>query len=125
VCRFLAQYQFAGNFSMWSPLELALCLRARLARGQRQSEEAAESVCRVREAGFVARRLEGGLLDTAAADRAARDGDKAIERDYRLRVLQEVCFMIELGGSEAYPVQKLERLHDETVDRLRALLGPG
>jgi hypothetical protein len=124
VCRFLGQVQFDGNFNRWSPLETVLCLQARLARAQGNAEEAAESVRRVREAGFVAARLEGRLLDTEPAERAARDGDKARERDFRLHVLDEVCFMSELGGSEAYPVATLERLHQETVERLRTLLGP-
>jgi hypothetical protein len=124
VSRFLGQYQFAGDFRYWSPLEVALCLRAWLARQRGHAEEAAESVRRVREAGFVARRLEGGLLDVEAADRAAREGNTSSERDWRLRVLEEVCFMSELGGSEAYPLARLEQLHRETTDRLRALLGP-
>jgi hypothetical protein len=123
VCRFLGQYQFAGNHSLWSPVEPVLALQARLARQGGRVDEADECVRRIRTAGFVEARLKGSLLTTENAERAEREGQKALERDYRLAQLGELCLLIELGGSPECPVASLEKAYEENAVRLRLLLG--
>jgi hypothetical protein len=51
VCAFLAQYQFAGNYALWTPVEFALALQARLLRKQRKKATAAGCARRIRDAG--------------------------------------------------------------------------
>src|SRR5690348_7148325 len=46
VCRFLGEYQFAGNFSLWSWVESALVLQSRIARKHDRLEESAECLRR-------------------------------------------------------------------------------
>jgi hypothetical protein len=100
-----------------------LCLQVRLANQLGEANEAEQCVRRVRETGFVARRLEGQLFDPSNADRAVQSGDKAIERGYRLALLHELGIIIELGGSAACPPEALERTCQENLTRLRELLG--
>jgi hypothetical protein len=123
ICRFLAQCQFTGNFSLWSSVELALALQSRLLRKLRQRAEARQCIKRIQEAGFVASRLKGDLLDRDYLKIAIKEGRKILEREIRLRMLQELCFMIELGGSKTFPVASLERDYQETMNRLRNMVG--
>jgi hypothetical protein len=125
VCRFLGTFELAGNFNLWSSIEFALALNARLSRLAGRRDEAAECVRRIRAAGFVASRLQGGLLDDKLERiaRAAGERDRTGERDWSLNALLELCALIELGGSEARPVAELERDFQRIVTRLRELLG--
>jgi hypothetical protein len=127
VCRFLGQYQFAGNFNLWTWVEQALTLQARIARSAGQPDEAAACLARVSAAGYSANRLRGGLLDGAKGYRdlvrqAVASKDRTSERDWRHLALIELCFMIELGGSEQYPAQELEKELQENLTALRTLL---
>jgi hypothetical protein len=124
AAHFLAQYQFAGNFNLWSAVECVLALTARLERQRSRQDEAAECVRRIRQAGFVSGRLDGITLRRHAV--AVKDAIKTRELACRVRMGQELCVMIELGGSKKYPVPDLEKMFRENADRLRALLeSPG
>jgi hypothetical protein len=124
VCRFLGTYEFTGKFNLWSWIEHALALQSRIARQRGRQNESAECVRRIRAAGFVESRLNGSLLD----DRRGRirgalaEKDQAGERDWSLTALLELCVLIELGGSETWPVAALEGELQQMVTRLRALL---
>ena len=127
VCRFLGTAEFTGNFSSWGPVEEALTLQARLARAAGRPEEAAECVKQITAAGYSSNRLEGGLLTGRGGRReriqeAVAQKDKTAEREWRLRALTELCFMIELGGSKQYPVEALEEEFRQNLDALRALI---
>jgi hypothetical protein len=121
ICEFLSHYQFAGNYARWSPVEFALALQARLLRRRRKKARAGECVRRIRDAGFVDERLKGSMLDpNSALKLALKRGDPVAERNARLRRLQELCFIIELGGSRALPVSAAEADYRENLARLRA-----
>ncbi len=66
VCRALGRIQFDGKYTLWSAVETALTLQARLLRQRGETAEADACVRRVREAGFVDTRLKGILLDRNA-----------------------------------------------------------
>ena len=124
VCRFLGKYQFTGNFNFWGWVEHTLALQARIGRQRGEHDEAAESMRRVRAAGVVESRLKGSLLvdKLDRVKRAAAAEDKTGERDWSLTALLELCVLIELGGSDTWPVATLEREFQQRVARLRTLL---
>ena len=124
VCEFLARYQYAGNYSLWTPVESALALQARLLRKQRKKAAAAACARRIRDAGFVEDRLKGSMLDpNSALKLALKQGDAMAEREARLGRLEELCFIIELGGSKALPVAEAEADYSQNLARLRELAG--
>jgi hypothetical protein len=129
VCRFLEQYQFAGNFNVWSGVEAVLTLRARLARQAGRDDEAAGCVARVVAAGYAAARLDGNLLNDRGIRGDIRNAvaskDKTGEREHRRRALVELNFVIALGGSAALRVPDLEREYAENLAALRTLLNVG
>jgi hypothetical protein len=124
ACRFVGQTEFAGNFNLWTWVELALALQSRIARRRGSAEESAECLRRIRAAGFRESRLNGSLLEDKLQNvqRAAAAQDKTGERDWGQNALLELCVLIELGGSETWPVEKLEAEFAQTVSRLREIL---
>jgi hypothetical protein len=127
VCRFIGRYQFQGNFNLWSWVETALALESRLASQGGEEQESAECVRRMRAAGVVQRRLDGGLLDGPGGHLdcirgATAAGDKSSVLGWSLRALMELCFLIELGGSTDWPVDRLEKEFQEVWSSLRVLL---
>ena len=126
VCRALGQIRFDGKFSLWSGVETALTLQARLLRRRGGTAEADESVRRVREAGYSENRLDGILLDrNDTVSEAVKDGNKKSELAGRLTMAKEIAFIIELGGSEKCPVDRMEREWGGNMARLRELTGAG
>jgi hypothetical protein len=123
VCRFLGQYQFAGNFSLWSPIERLLALQARLLQQRGEKDAATACVQRIRDAGFVASRLDGTLLHDEDVARAIQNADKTSERNWRLVNLGEQCFLLALGGAQRLPAGNGERQLQDNLTGLRALLG--
>jgi hypothetical protein len=126
ICAFLGQYHFAGNYRLWTQIEFALALQARLLRQQRQKPKAAACIRRIQDAGFVESRLNGEALDPNSALKIAlREGDLVRERSARLSRLKELCFIRELGGSATLPVSEVERDYQQNLARLRILAGEG
>jgi hypothetical protein len=128
AARFLGQYQFAGNFALWTAVEYALALAARVQQQRGRADEAAVCVRRIRQAGFVSERLNGLSLrhDAQAVKLYVKAADMKGESAGRVRLAQELCLMIEFGGSKKYPVTELEKMFRENADRLRAMVdSPG
>lgn len=126
VCRALGQIQFDGKFSLWSGVETALTLQARILRRRGDTEEADECVRRVRDAGYSDNRLDGSLLDrNGTVSEAVKDGNKKFELAGRVTMAKEIAFIIELGGSEKCSVDRMEREWDSNMARLRELTGAG
>ena len=124
VCRGLGRIPFDGTFSLWSAVETALTLQARVLRRRGDEAGAAECLRRVREAGFVPKRLEGGLLDpNDTVKESVKDGRKKSEQAGRLILAKELAFIIELGGSEKWPVDHTEQEWQENIARPRELTG--
>ena len=123
VCKFLSQFQFTDDFQLWGWVERTLALQSRILRLFGRTQEAAECVSRIWEAGFVETRLSGSLLGTRNLDIAISDGRKTSERDHRAVRLTELCAVIELGGSEELPVDTLEVWFQENLTRLQELIG--
>jgi hypothetical protein len=64
------------------------------------------------------------MLDpNSALKLALRRGDPAAEREARLGRLEELCLIIELGGSDALPVSEAEADYQQNLARLRVLVG--
>jgi len=124
VCRALGQIQFDGKFSLWSGVETALTLQARLLRQRGATTEADACIQRVKAAGYVDDRLNGILLDrNSTVEEAVKDGNKKSELAGRLTMAKEIAFIIELGGSEECPVARMEQKWHENLARLRELTG--
>lgn len=124
VCRALGQIQFDGKYNLWSAVEKALVLQSRLLRQRGETAEADVCLRRVREAGFVDDRLKGILLDrNDTVKESVKDGDRRAEQAGRLILAGELAFIIELGGSDEYPVSRMEQDWQENLDRLRVLTG--
>ena len=124
ICGALAEYQFTGSFHLWSAVEVALALQARLLRGQKAKAEAKKCVARIRAAGFVDERLEGLLLDrNGTLENAIQDNDRRMEQLARVTRALELAFIRELGGSEALPLARVDELWNENLSRLRELVG--
>jgi hypothetical protein len=120
ICEFLTRYEFAGNYAIWTQVEFALALQARLLRKRRKKAAAAGCARRMRDAGFVEARLKGAMLDpNSALKLALKRGDPVAERNARLGRLEELCFIIELGGSDALPVSEAEADYQQNLARLR------
>jgi len=125
VCEFLAQFEFSGDYNLWTWIEASLALEARLLRALRRKQEAAECIARVRTAGLVEERLDGVLLTRYQRNVSDTfsDGNRTRERDWRAIMLTELCVIVELGGSQQSPVQPLEVMFQENVSRLQELVG--
>lgn len=118
LCRGLGRIEFDGKFSLWSAVEQALTLQARILRRRGEAAEAGECLRRVREAGFVGDRLEGSMLDrNGAVAEAVRTGDESWELRARVGMAEE------LGGSDRCPPDRMEEQWQENFDRLRVLAG--
>ena len=124
VCEFLGQYPFDGNFNLWTWIELSLSLQSRIYIESSLKDKSDACVRRLAEAGYVKARLQGELLEDNVKDieQAVADGSKTDERDYRVLVLQELCFMKALGGSGKYPAGKLEEMIQDNLKHLRRIL---
>lgn len=122
VCVTAARVEFNGNFNIWSPVETTLALYARVMGERNDKDKAKAAMDRVRAAGFVEARLAGELLSDREIQDAMNEGDKTGERDWRLGRMSELCFMKELGGSSAFPVDKIDKLFMENLAALRTLL---
>ncbi|HLL60837.1 MAG TPA: DUF6707 family protein [Candidatus Nitrosocosmicus sp.] len=127
VCRFVAQYQFDGDHNFWAWVESALALQARLFHSQRKEQEATQCIERIRAAGFVEDRLKGIMIYgkkgyKEGIENAIADGDKILEREWRLAMIQELTVLIELGGSRKWPVSKLEKEFNDNLLRLQKLI---
>ena len=126
VCRFLGQAEFTGNFNLWSPVEGALTLLSRLLRREGREDEAQECLERIKAAGYQSSRLEGFLLERqngyrSGIEEAVKTGDKTAERAYRIFALKELCFVMELGGSDKLSVAAAEQEFQANLAALRAL----
>lgn len=124
ICRALGEYQFTGSFNLWSAVEQALTLQARLLRQRGQSAEAEACCQRVREAGLAPERLNGILLGrNDSLKEALRTGDKKWEQGARIKEVKELVLIREMGGSEKCPVDHLEQSLEENLARLKELTG--
>lgn len=124
ICRALGEYQFTGSFNLWSAVEQALTLQARLLRQRGQGEEAEACCQRVREAGLATERLNGILLGrNDSLKEALRTGDKKWEQGARIKEVKELVLIRELGGSPTCTVAKLEQSLAENLARLQELTG--
>jgi hypothetical protein len=124
LCRELSRIPFDGKFRLWTAVEQALVLQARILRQRGEATGAAECLRRVRDAGFVDDRLAGSMLDrNGAVAEAVRTGDDEWELRGRVGMAKELAFVIELGGSDACPVDRMEGQWRENLDRLRVLAG--
>jgi hypothetical protein len=123
VCQFLGQMEFQG-YRLWTAVEFALALEARLQRLRGEKNLAAACVDRIRKAGFVKERLEGSMLDpNHALEIALDEKDEKRELPARLQHAAEIAFIIELGGSKKCPVKKLEGEWSKNLARLKVLAG--
>lgn len=122
VCEFLSPFEFSGDYNLWTWIERSLALHSRLLCASGKQQEAAVCVARIRNPGFVESRLEGSLLDRRNLDAVIFDGAKTLERGYRMVLLGELCLLVELGGSESLPVQKLKGMFQENLSRLQELV---
>lgn len=123
VCKHLGQFEFQGNYRLWTAVEMALALQARLHRDRGEEKLAKACIDRIRKAGFVDERLEGSMLDpNSALEIALQEEDEKRELLARLSRASEIAFIIELGGSKVCPVKK-EQQWSENLNRLKVLAG--
>jgi hypothetical protein len=96
----LARIEFRGNYNLWSPLELALALRA-----HRSEDRAARDAMRRRlyDAGVNEERRKGSLLSARDEDveRARRLGYRDSIVQSHVTLLQELVFLHVLSGKDS------------------------
>ena len=124
VAQFLEQFEFTGDYTIWSYVEGALALLARYERVNGKKGRHKALVKRIRDTGFVDARLEEGNLLAMYEDRVSQVlGDKTSERNERVILIGELCTLRELGGSRRLPTDELEQRYTESYERLRELIG--
>jgi hypothetical protein len=122
VCKYLSQIEFNGNFNIWGWVELTFVLMSRILKKNNLNDEAKLYIHRIKSAGFIDDRLNGLLLCDEDIQECISDGDKIRERDFRMCQMNELCFIIELGGSRKYPIKKTEQLFLSNLEELQKLL---
>ena len=127
VCALLASIPFANNYNLWTWVELALALDAKLS----SESEAKQRVDAIRaplalgdemhrkiKMRALTRRLNGDLLQFQAIAQAQEDNDKKTELDYRFAHLKELIYIEALGGSGEQPVADLQRSIQDNIEIL-------
>ena len=128
VCEFLGEAEFTGRFDLWGAVEESLALQSRILRHRRKKGQAAKCLERIREVGFAPMRLKGGLLIGEDGTAGFLDqvqcsleaGSQTGAREWRLMAIKELCWMIELGGSKKWSVQKAEEELQSQLAELRS-----
>jgi hypothetical protein len=128
VCRFLGQYQFTGNYNLWSHVEKALTLQSRLAKEMNLAAESKTALERVVTAGVHPSRITGSMLAGSNGYRerikdAIKESSKTSERAWRLIAIRELCVITELGGSDEFPAADAEQELQDELAILRKLQG--
>lgn len=124
VTQFFEQFEFTGDYTIWSYVEDALALLARYERLGGKKARHKTLVKRIRDTGFVdARLVEGNLLEIYEDGVLRVRGDKTSERNNRVILISELCTLRELGGSPRLPIDELEQRYMESYERLRELIG--
>jgi hypothetical protein len=134
VCQQFDAIAFANNYHLWSWVELALALEARILREQDQPQRAAQVVDKIRgtyatgdpalqriKAQALARRLNGDLLPFDQITQSEADGDARAANEYRFAAWKELVFVGELGGSTRWPGPAIEQVLAEHRPKLRLL----
>lgn len=130
VCEFLGESEFSGRHDLWGWIEESLALQSRIQRYRRKKSQAEKCLNRIREVGFNSMRLKGGLLvgeDGTAGfldqiQNCLDDGNETGAREWRWMAIKELCWMIELGGSKKWSVQKAEKELQSQFAELRSCL---
>ncbi len=128
VCEFLGECDFTGRYDLWGWIEESLALQSRILRHWKKKTQAEKCLDRIREVGFESMRLKGGLLvgeDGTAGfldqiQYCLDESDATGVRAWRLGAIKELCWMIELGGSKKWSVQKAEKELQSQFAELRS-----
>lgn len=121
VCKFLSQVEFTGNYSIWSVIERSLALESRLLRTKGQQQQSATCIKTINKVGFVQERIFGGLYERQSENvqYAIERKDLPGEKGWRIILLSELCFAIELRLSANSPIDELESKYQENLQTLR------
>lgn len=125
----LGDIPFTGNFDLWSPIEMALVLYSRISREKsniQDAENATEKIKTVIQAGnedqvrirqkAFRRRMNGALLYYDEIKKAeTAQNIKGLVRWYFAQ-FRQLCFMNELGGSETFTIERIEKELIEAQD---------
>lgn len=126
VCRFLAQAQFDGDLRHWWYIQSALILQSRILKAKGLTQEADNCLDRVRSIGDDAYRLDGLALHRYErnVDHALEDAtkfSKPNEIAWRMFVVIELSFLLEMNSSPALLVTELEEKLSANLERLKLL----
>lgn len=132
VCQLLSTVEFADNYNIWTWIETALALEARLLKENKENNLAEKCIERIKEPvnlgdepvrlaknKALARRINGELLQFNKIEQAEEENDKQLEIDYRLVQLKELILVNELGGSQVMPLTILEENIELNIKKLR------
>lgn len=128
IGRTLLDFPFTGDFTLYNPVEWMLAVTALVAERQGDSELAA--ACRAHVVAVYGERegwtgnrllsmnnrLGGYMVEWAERNRSADDAE------YTRMQLDELAFLRLWGGSENWPVDRIDRTLEEKTAYLRQLL---
>lgn len=124
VCEFLSEFQFTGDFNLWTWIEHSLALQSRLYRKSGKMNESSNCINKILSAGFIENRLDGLFV----YDREKRLQESIVEKDnWAVReltflLLIELCLLVELGGSPKLSVNILEDKLSKNLKSLREIV---
>lgn len=134
VCKELDQIKFDNNYNVWTWVELALALEARMLTEERQDKQAEECVKKIRapfEVGdetlksikskALNRRLNGDLLPFDKITESQQDNDISLEMDYRFAALKELIYLSELGGSEEFTIKNINQQIQDNLSKIKIM----
>lgn len=127
VCESLGSIPFDDNYNLWTWVELALALDAKLASKSEAKQRVdairaplalGDEMHRTIKARALSRRLDGDLLQFEAIAEAQQDNDKKSELDYRFAHLKELVYIEVLGGSDEQSVDNVQRAIQDNIEIL-------
>ena len=123
LCKIVDQVPFVNNFDIWTWIEAITALQIRIFREQNDNDKIEEYRQRLiigyeGEEETLRVIVNGSLLYDENIKSDTDEGDEKGANAWRFLQIVQLCIMRELGGSEIYPIEAL----DKEIDRLKNIL---
>ena len=123
LCKIVDRIPFENDYDIWTWVEITTMLHMRILREQNKIEEIEKYIPRIMQSyegkEKLLRRLQNGSL--LCDDRIKFFEEKNDEKGanaWRFSQIRALCKVRELGGSETYPIE----IVDKEIDRLKTIL---
>jgi len=123
ACEIADNVPFENDFNIWTWVEVITALHIRILREQNKIDKIEAYRPRLMisyegEAKLLCRILNGSLLYDDKIKVYEDEGDEKRANAWRFLQVGQLCIMRELGGSETYPIETL----DKEIERLKSIL---